>query len=101
MSDTQKPLQEQITTRAMKDETFRQKLLSDPRQTLERELGIRLPEGVSVHVYEDTATTLHLVLPVKAEQSSVYELSDAELETAAGGVGMVYCYPDKTEGYVL
>lgn len=74
MSDTQKPLQEQITARAMKDETFRQQLLSDPRQTLERELGIGLPEGVSVHVYEDTSTVLHLVLPVKAQQSPVLRI---------------------------
>lgn len=100
MPETQKTLQEQISARAMKDETFRQQLLNNPKETLERELGITLPEGVIVQVHEDTPTTLHLVLPAKTQQSPVYELSDAELELAVGGAGMLYCGPEKTEGYV-
>ena len=56
-------LKQQIISKAMKDEAFRQKLFSNPRTTLERELGITLPQGVSVQVHEDTPTILHLVLP--------------------------------------
>jgi hypothetical protein len=85
MSETQKTLQEQIIARAMQDETFRQQLLSSPKQTLGRELGITLPEGVTVQVYEDTPTLIHLVLPIRPQTGEPQELSDAELEQAAGG----------------
>ena len=100
MSENQNNWQEQITAKAMKDEAFRQQLLSNPKMTLERELGIGLPADVNVEVLENTATTLHLVLPMKAQESTMHELSDADLETAMGGVGMVYCGPEKTEGYI-
>lgn len=79
--------QQQIIARAMKDENFRQQLLANPRAVLERELGIALPQDVSVQVYEDTPTTIHLVLPAKPQGGAVQELSDAELETIAGGAG--------------
>ncbi|GAC1349589.1 MAG: hypothetical protein NVSMB27_24140 [Ktedonobacteraceae bacterium] len=43
---TQNSMQEQIIAKAMKDEAFRQQLLSNPKEVLERELDINLPEGV-------------------------------------------------------
>lgn len=58
-----------IITRAWEDEVFKQELLSDPRTTIERELGIALPEGVDIYVHEQTPTALHLVLPMKPEHS--------------------------------
>ncbi|SRR5205809_3535016 len=79
----QNTLQQQIMARAMKDEAFRQELLANPKAVLERELGITLPRGVSVQVHEDTATILHLVLPMKPPAGESQELSDAELEQAA------------------
>jgi hypothetical protein len=85
MTEQQKTLQQQIMARAMKDEAFRQELLSDPKETLERELGITLPQGVTIQVHEDTPTTIHLLLPAQAQVSGVQELSDAELEQAVGG----------------
>ena len=36
-------LQPQIVAKAMKDEAFRQHLLQDPKQTMERELGLTIP----------------------------------------------------------
>jgi hypothetical protein len=96
----QNTVREQIIAKAMKDEAFRQQLLSNPKVTLERELGIGLPADVNVEVHEDTATTLHLVLPMKAQESPMHELSDSDLEAAVGGVGMVYCGPEKTEGHI-
>jgi len=86
----QNPIQEQITAKAMKDETFRQKLLSNPKAAIERALGITVPAGVTIAVHQDTPTTLHLVLPVRALSAAGAEwseLSDAELEQATGGEG--------------
>ena len=77
--------QQQIIARAMKDEAFRQRLLSNPKETLEREFGITLPQGVTIQVHEDTPATLHLVLPIKQPLGAMQELSDAELEQVGGG----------------
>ena len=80
----QNTIQEQIIARAMKDEAFRQSLLSNPKAAIEGELGITVPAGVTIAVHQDTPTTLHLVLPMRAPEGGA-ELSDAELEQATGG----------------
>jgi hypothetical protein len=73
-----------IIRRSMEDEFFRQELLRNPKSTLERELGAPLPEGVDVRAVEDTADTVHLVLPSKS-LSERGELSDEDLDAVAGG----------------
>jgi hypothetical protein len=78
----QNPIQEQIIAKAMKEETFRQELLSDPKAAIERELGISIQEDLTIAVHENTPTTLHLVLPAKVQMR---EMSDAELEQTTGG----------------
>ena len=83
----QNPIQEQVIAKAMKDETFRQELLSNPKAAIERELGINVPQDVTIAVHEDTPSTLHLVLPMPASSAAWAELSDAELEQATGGTG--------------
>lgn len=83
----QKSLQEQIVARAMQDEAFRQELLSNPKAAVERGLGITIPQGTNIHVYEDTPDTVHIVLPMKVQSGEPRELSDAELEQAVGGAG--------------
>jgi Nitrile hydratase, alpha chain len=79
----QNPMQDQIIAKAMKEETFRQALLSNPKTVIERALGISVPQGVTIAVHQDTPTTLHLVLPAQVQTAT--ELSDAELEQATGG----------------
>ena len=84
----QKTLQEQIVARAMKDEAFRQELLSNPKAAVERGLGITLPQGTNIQVYEDTPDTVHIVLPMKVQSGEPRELSDAEFSmpsVAPGG----------------
>ena len=78
-------LQPQIIAKAMKDEAFRQHLLKDPKQTLERELGVTIPQGVTIQIHEETPTNSHLVLPMKPLTGELQELSDEELKEVAGG----------------
>jgi len=77
----QNRIQEQIVSKAMTDEAFLQKVLRNPKEAIERELGICVPQ--------DTPTTFHLVLPSRAEGRRAVgeELSDAELEQVTGGWG--------------
>src|SRR5262249_36055715 len=79
---TQKTIQEQVITRALKDPMFRQELLNNPRDVLAREYHVHLPEEVAVRVLEEAPNTLTLVLPRGEE--AVVELTDAELLGASG-----------------
>ena len=66
--------------RAAEDGEFRAKLVGDPKATISAELGVFIPEGFTVQVHEDSATSAHLVLP------SPDRLSEKDLEDAVGGV---------------
>ena len=75
-----------LIQRSIEDEDFRQRLLDDPKGTLEQELGRRLPEAVRVMAVEETADTIYLVLPFYSPVGGEGgELSDEALESVAGG----------------
>ena len=74
-----------LIDKAADDETFRGQLLSDPRTSIEGELGITIPEGLAVQVHENSAEEVHLVLPPATK------LSEAELSRAAGGATSGWC----------
>lgn len=65
--------------RATNDSAFRRALSADPASAL-RDAGFTVPEGISVRVFENTDSRVHLVIP---SASSV--LSDEELDQVAGG----------------
>jgi hypothetical protein len=74
-----------LIQRSMEDEEFRQRLLEDPKGTLEQELGGRLAESVEVRVVEETADTIYLVLPSASRVGQGGEISDEALESVSGG----------------
>ncbi|HEX5848026.1 MAG TPA: NHLP leader peptide family RiPP precursor [Rubrobacter sp.] len=79
-------IERRIAQRTLNDESFRKRLLEDPRATMERELGAPLPEEMRVEVVEETADTIYLVLPSASSAGAENdELSDEELEAVAGG----------------
>ena len=47
-----------LIQRSLEDESFRQRLLDDPKGTIEQELGSRLPERIEVRVVEESAQTI-------------------------------------------
>ena len=65
---------------------YRRALMANPKDVLARQMGQQLPDFLQVRVVQDTADTVHLVLPY-APQSGA-ELSDADLEMVAGGKGV-------------
>jgi hypothetical protein len=52
---------------AWRDAEFKQRLLTAPRATLEALLGVTLPPDLVIHIHEQTATEMHLVLPLPPE----------------------------------
>ena len=65
-----------------KDETLKQRFMADPKAVL-AEHGMPVPDGIDVNVVENTDTTVHITMP--APPSGVMDLSDEELDKAAGG----------------
>jgi hypothetical protein len=82
---TRAEVERTLVQRSLEDESFRQKLLDDPRRTVEQELGTQLPEDVEVRVVEEGSDTIYLVLPsVSAGGQGGGSLSDQDLEAVAG-----------------
>ena len=69
-----------ILKQAQGDEALAARLKDDPTAVL-TEHGIAVPEGITIHVHENTATDIHLTLPGKDTR----ELNDAEIDMVAGG----------------
>jgi hypothetical protein len=86
MSERRRALEHRLVEKAAKDAGFRRALTADPRGTLERELGVAVPAGVSLTVVEESPTERYLVLP-PAPTGREAELSERELEAVAGGFG--------------
>jgi hypothetical protein len=79
-------MERRLIGKSIEDESFRRRLIEDPKAAVEQELGTRLPEEVRVVSVEESADTIYLVLPstpmAGAEGGA---LSDQELESVAGG----------------
>jgi hypothetical protein len=90
MTQQPKDLEALLISKAMADEAFKSELISNPKAVIAREIGQELPEGVEIEVLESTPKKLYLVLPLKVESEEIptEELSDKELESVAGGVGL-------------
>ena len=75
-----------LIERSLQDESFRQRLLDDPKGTIEQELGTQLRESIEVRVVEESADTIYLVLPSASPLGGEGgELSDEALESVSGG----------------
>ena len=72
---------QRVVAKAWADDAFKAALIADPRATLAQE-GIALPEGLTLKVLENTADTLHVILPPPPAAA----LSDEAVGAVAGGV---------------
>ena len=90
-----------VIAKASSDADFKQRLLSDPKAAL-FEMGIELPEGmenVTLKVVENTADTIHLVLPAPLQKG---ELDDETLDGIAGGLSVTrHPLPFLTHAWLL
>jgi hypothetical protein len=74
---------EQVMKKAHSDPAFRKRLVEDLRGTVYDAVGLEVPRGLEVKVFENTADTVHLAIAARPDPNA--ELSEAELEQVAGG----------------
>ena len=77
--ETKNSMLEKLMAKAEEDGDFRNQLLTNPKSALKEAFDISVPDDFKIVVHEDDARTSHLVLPASTE------LTDAQLENAAGG----------------
>jgi hypothetical protein len=53
-----------LMRRAHADPQFRDELLKDPKTVIEKAIGLKFPEALTVTVHEEKLNHLHVVLPV-------------------------------------
>jgi hypothetical protein len=68
---------------AIANPKYREALLKNPKDILEKQLNTQLPKGVNVKAVEETADTMYVVVPFIPKTGQ--ELSDNALEMVAGG----------------
>lgn len=96
--EQRREVEQRILSRALEDESYRTELLRDPRRAVERELGMKLPEGIELRAVEETDRVIYLVVPRQPDPASrSRDLSDKELETVAGGA-YDHCICDSSHG---
>lgn len=78
--ETRDSVMQKLVAKTEEDSDFRGRLLTDPRLVLKEVFDIEIPDDFNVVVHEDDTRTAHLVLPASTE------LTDAQLQHAAGGV---------------
>ena len=77
--ETPTEMRTKIVGKAAHDTDFRDRLLNDPKGSVEDELNVSIPASMSIKVHEDSPTTAHLVLPPDSR------LTSRDLMAAAAG----------------
>lgn len=92
MNQKRKQIEEQLIEKAMKDETYRKQLIENPKEIIEKETGIKIPERIQLRVVEEKPNEVFLVLPfIIGSTAANEELTEAELSRVAGGVETEDC----------
>ncbi len=69
-----------IVEKSALDSGFRQQLLDDPSATISAELGITIPESMTIKVHESDMQTVHIALPPDPN------ITEEQLEAISAGL---------------
>lgn len=69
-----------MIAKALKDKNFKKKLMNNPKETIEKELGVHFGDNVNIQILEESESERYLILPAHSG-----ELSAEELEMIAAG----------------
>ncbi len=71
---------QQIVEKSAVDEEFRSALVADPKATICEELGITMPESMTIKIHESDMQTVHLALPPDPH------ITEEQLEAISAGL---------------
>jgi hypothetical protein len=80
---TRRQVEAALIKKCWSDADFLQKVVSDPKGMLEQHIGQKLPPQVKIFIHQEDTNTVHFSIP--PAPADLTELSDAELESVAGG----------------
>ena len=88
LDETYAEVQKELTKKIWKNDNLRKEIAKDPKNIIEREVGIKFAPDVTVKVIDATEeNTLYYVLPHHPSQKLGTEFSDEQLDAIAGGIG--------------
>ena len=87
MAMSRQEMESLIVQRAWKDDAFRAEFVSDPKGTIEKYTGQKLPAELRIVALAEDEKTIHFVIPPKPANAD--ELSDEDLEKVAGGIDVI------------
>lgn len=71
---------QQIVDKSALNADFRKQLLADPKTTVCQELGVTMPESMTIKVHESDMQTVHLALPPDPQ------ITEEQLEAISAGL---------------
>ena len=71
---------QQIVEKSALDADFRQQFLADPKTAISAELGITIPDSMTIKVHESDMQTVHLALPPDPN------ITEEQLEAVSAGL---------------
>jgi len=83
---TRRDYEAKIVARAWADESFRERLKTDPHAAIAEASGITVPESIEIEVMEETPDRAYLVIP-----SNRAAIADEHLDVAGGYSEGRYC----------
>lgn len=87
----------EIVQKAWEDTAFKNELVSNPVAAIEKFTGkkLNLPAGKTLVVKDQTNdSTIYINIPVSTKKYTDTELTNEQLEAAAGGIIEGGCFPD-------
>ncbi|MCY4101005.1 MAG: NHLP leader peptide family RiPP precursor [Rhodobacteraceae bacterium] len=70
----------EIVNKSAVDDSFRQQLIANPKDTICNTLGITMPESMAIHVHESDMQNVHIALPPDPN------MSEEQLEAVSAGL---------------
>lgn len=78
-------VENRIIARALRDETYRRRLIANPRMVIGEEVGNAFPRNVQVRVLQETPDTVYVVIPY-VPAAGRERVSEMDLESGAAGM---------------
>jgi len=72
-------MQRHLMDKASEDNEFRALLIGDPKETVQKEFGITVPDSLNIQVHVTDINNVHLVLPPSPK------IDEQELQHISGG----------------